>query len=225
MRYAFPAAMFGLVLLPAITGLARRQTAVALVGVVLVAVTVTSDSALPIGAFALALALVAGATFVVARPKMAPAAGALLLVVVVIAGFPLTRRYEHNRFSATEPARMALLNWGRSAPPGGHVGVVGRALQYALYGPRLKTTVDYVGEHRAHHEFGDFETCAAFRSALRAGNYDYLVAFFPLDHREVDQLIRWVRSDPSAKVVIENRGGQVIKLNGPLDPERCSEDL
>ncbi|HVV38437.1 MAG TPA: hypothetical protein VHC63_17640, partial [Acidimicrobiales bacterium] len=177
LRYALPAFIAAFVLLPGLPLLRDKQDAVAAVGVALVAAALLSTPRVELRALAVAALLVAVVLLAVSLPAaMRRGALAGLAVVALIAGLPVIHAFERNRFADVSTPRAKLFAWGRFVPPHTRVALVGLALQYPFTGPHFETRVEYLGQFRAHHEFTNFTSCAAWRRALRLGDYDFVVA-------------------------------------------------
>jgi hypothetical protein len=222
LRYALPALAICLVVVPGVI-VRPYQTVAAGFGVALLVATAASDSALPVEVAALAALLFAAVTLALRLPRSAiTIACGVIAAAAGVAGLPLTRVYETNRFSSVATPRLALFHWGRQAPPGGRVAIVGEPLQYAFYGPHLSTTVRYVSERRPSHGFGNYRTCERWRAALRDGHYDYVVMEFRANRNYTNAVARWTAAEASSKIVFRNAAGMVFKLNRAPDPTTCS---
>lgn len=204
-RYAIPALLLGLTLLPvALTAdgaeislhrgkSARRRwcwgVLVALLAVL--AVTDRSDAVLrdPARVFGLALAflvVVVPAGLLLARARgagrgivLAGFAGLALLVAAI--GYPLQRDYLRDRFGpGSETPGMnleAAYGWARDTSDVrvGLAGTTAGFLQYGFYGTDLSNRVVYLGEKGPHGAFNAIPTCAGFRQAVNEADLDYLI--------------------------------------------------
>ena len=67
-------------------------------------------------------------------------------------------------------------------------------------------------------------TCPAWRRAVDAGGYRYVVTTFdpylPYDLKSSPEG-RWTGTDPAAEVVVSEPPVRVYRLTGPLDPAGC----
>jgi hypothetical protein len=204
-RYAIPALLLALTLLPAAadgpqtsiyrTFEARRRWfwgwgGLAALLLVLV-VTDRSDAVLrdPGRVFALALAflvVVVPAGLLLARARGARRGvvvggfAALALLVAAI-GYPIQRDYLRDRFAAgSDIPGMdldAAYRWARGVEDAriGLAGTTAGFLQYGFYGTDLSNRVVYLGEKAPHGAFNAIPDCAGFRAAVNAAELDYLV--------------------------------------------------
>ena len=221
-RYMLPGLVLGAVLLPTVPVLRHRQREIAAVGVALIVIALLSPTRISTGAIVLAVVLFAMAYFAM-RLGFRGSVTVVAASAVVLAGigFPLARRYEHNRYSNKSNPRVALLRFGNQLPKGAHVAIVGFPLQFAFNGPRLQARADYLGEHRSNHEFTDYSSCTAWRAALRDGGFDYVVAERPSRGGSLPPAAAWTATDPSARIVLETTAGTIYELSGAADPSRC----
>ena len=70
------------------------------------------------------------------------------------------------------------------------------------------------------------ETCVAFREALNAGNYDYLITTPELDLNNPATASAspergWVSGDPAVHEVLHSGRVSVFRIDGTLDPAAC----
>ena len=73
---------------------------------------------------------------------------------------------------------------GRSRPrtcASASPGTSGAYNQYGFYGDDVSNYVQYVGRHLPEADFRRIESCPEFRSAVNAGDYDYLITTPELD--------------------------------------------
>jgi hypothetical protein len=250
LRYASPALLLGLTLLPVVPAIAtvrRAWWALGAFAFVLVAIQL-DPTVWPTEFFGLRFAepirgtdslrgvllgaavLVIGAAILTFRehriswrpPIAAVAAIALLLVV---AGFALQRVYLRHRYVATRPL-AGTYDWARDVHDE-RIGVVGglTTLQYPLYGKDLSNYVQYIGKRGPHGAFGSIRDCAAWRRALNAGRYSYVVTM-NLGRRKGPSIeAEWTRSDPAARSVRTKDPPSIslFRINGRLDPGGCKE--
>jgi hypothetical protein len=109
-------------------------------------------------------------------------------------------------------------------------GTFGGFFSYPLLGLDDSNRVDYLAHHGAHGSFTPIRTCRAWRTAVNAGRYRYLVttpARDPWHPRglEYSPEGQWTASDRAARVVFRQVAhGQpisVFALTGPLTPGTC----
>ena len=245
-RYAIPALLLGLTLLPLARGLERERRQWILVGLLLIVLVTTNraDAVVrdPDRVFAVALALlliVVPAGLLLARARGAGrglvlggfAAMALLLVAI---GYPFQRDYLRDRFApGSEIPGMQLehgYEWARDVSDTriGLAGTTAGFLQYGFYGTDLSNRVVYLGEKGPHGAFNAIPTCAAFRTAVNAADLDYLVTSPFLNFLHSDDPIpspetRWLRNDPATHPIRRSGPVTVWKLTGKLDPTTCGQ--
>jgi hypothetical protein len=161
------------------------------------------------------------------RPRSWLALVAAALVLVVVAGYPVQRRYLENRYANptfSTPGLDAAFKWARDLSDSRIATTSTR--QYPLFGTDLSNRVDYLGVHRPHGGFEEIETCRAWRHALNAGDYDYAVATFDRiepGNPAYPPQAAWTEA-PGAEVILRQPPTVVFKLSGPLDSSACSTD-
>jgi hypothetical protein len=246
-RYAVPALLAGIVLLPCsrLFDSPRRQWGLLGVLLVLLVVSDRADAVLrdPDRLFAWGLALVAvllPAALLWARARGAGrgiviGGFALLTLTVVALGYPLQRHYLDERFrnevageSIPEMGLSSAYRWARETEDT-RIGLAGSTADFAgygFYGPDLSNEVVYLGAKGPHHAFNAIPICRGFRAAVNAADLDYLVTspFLNFIHPE-DPIpspeARWLRGESAVSPVL--RGGEVTlwKVDGRLDPSAC----
>jgi hypothetical protein len=238
LRYAFPAIALATLLVCA-TAAARRWQVPALVVVgVAVVVSVASSSTFDIWpewelawAAVLATGIAALATWMVMDRRPAwirqPAVNAMLAlgcIGVFLAGFVLQRHHYTNRYSSDLwPASPALI--GMRNVEDAEIAVGGGFFHiYPLVGADLSNHVDRVGISQPHHGLTRPSSCRAWRHALQARRYDFVV-LAPSFEPEADPPERgWTRSDRSAvRVTIDEDRASAFQLVGRPDPTTCEE--
>jgi hypothetical protein len=156
------------------------------------------------------------------RGVMAVVAAALLGAIAV--GYPIQRHYLENRYvdpTFTSPGLNAAFRWARAVSDSSIATTSTR--QFPLFGTDLSNEVRFVGVHTPHAGFEATTGCRAWRRALDAGEYDYVVASW--DRIEPGQApyppqARWTEG-PQARIVLRKPPTVVFKLTGPLDPSGC----
>lgn len=221
LRYATPAVALGLALLP--TWLFRWRAALTAVLAATLAITLLSPTGLyPDKRFeALGLAALAGAAALAAsRPRLRP----LLAAAAFIALFPIQSHYLDNRY------RDQPLAFARGLS-GARIGVLGVTTTYSLYGDDLSNRVVYVGRSGSRGAFTREPDCRAWRIAVNAGHFDYLLVApvsspdLPADIPKQPPIeAGWTNGDPAA-VPIQRVGrlATVYRLKGPLSPSGCGK--
>jgi hypothetical protein len=249
-RYAIPALLAGLTLLPlAFRGSWTRSRGLSsLLFVVLLMVLVATDRSDAVlrdpdrlfgGLVALLAVLIPGA-LLLARRRGAPrglivAGFSVLALVVVAIGFPVQRDYLRDRFANTDSEASipgmhldSAYRWARDVSDAriGLAGTTAGFLGYGFYGTDLSNRVRYLGVEGPHGAFNAIPTCAEFRAAVNAADLDYLVTSPFLNFIEPGKPIaspeaRWLRGEP-AVVAVEHSGPVTVwKIRGRLDPTAC----
>jgi len=246
LRYAAP----GLTLALAVTPLASwldgpraRMTTLAVLGALL-AVTLAENRLWTAGYAAVAilvgcaaLAMVGAAIGLARRPpaRAAMLAGAsAVLAAVAFAGFAGERHYLNGRytFRPGSSSLSTLWAWARGIHHAriGLVGTFGGFFSYPLLGVDDSNRVQYIADHGPHGSFTPIRTCRAWRAAVNAGHYRYVVTTpgrNPWNPRTLAYAPEgdWTRSDPAAVLVLRNVAYSqpiaVYELTGPLDPSGC----
>jgi hypothetical protein len=251
LRYASPALLLGLVLLPTVPAVAtgrRAWWALGAFAFVLVAIQL-DPTVWPTEFFGLRFAepnrggdsligvliggvvVVIGAVILAAREHVVawrtPIAAwtAVGVLVVVVGGFGLQRAYLRNRYVDTEPL-PGTYHLARDLHDE-RIGVVGglTTLQYPLYGKDLSNYVQYIGKRGPHGAFGAINDCADWRRAVNAGRYSYVVTM-SLGRRNGPSIeAEWTRGDPAATSVKTKDPPNVslFRIEGHLDPRACRQ--
>jgi hypothetical protein len=235
LRYLVPALAVGLVLFAAADWGRRRAAATAALVVAFIATRV--DDLLPPFHAGPAVAVTAaglGAWVVLRwaprrlRPLVAFAVAAASLVVVYAWGDSyLDRRY------ADRAAPLGPEYAWASGVHHARIAIAGFYTQYPLYGRDLTNRVQYVGAAGAHGGFAPLASCAAWRRALDAGRYRYVVTA-PVRAQKSGVLeepgsdvaeppeAAWTRSSPAATAIVQSaRNATVFRLAGPLGTTGC----
>ncbi len=240
LRYAAPVLALSLSIVPLAPPLARRPpiTAAALAIVfVLTAIKLHLWTSKHLaGALVVAAACAALAIMLARRPpRRAVLAGAgALLAALAVAGYPWQRHYLNGRY-AFQPGISALSHvWALFR--GVHhsrvavTGTFGMFFAYPMYGLDDSNRVQYIAARGPNGSFTPLTSCQAWRAAVDAGGYRYVVTTPARDPWHPKPLRysperSWIVSDPAARIVYERRAfGQLIDvfaLSGPLDPSGC----
>lgn len=237
LRYGAPALILSLTLVPLAPLLRDERTHVVLLavfGAVLVATLVQArlwPSHQLLGSFA----LLAAGVLVVALARHAPlAAAAAAALIVVVVGYPLQRHYLSRRY-AFQPGVSSLSGtWavfrGIRNSRVGVVGTFGGFFNYPYFGLDVSNRVDYVGARGPHGSFTPITSCPAWRRAVNAGHFRYLVTTpardvwhpRPLHYSPESD---WTASDPAARLIYSHRAtGQriaIFALDGRLNSATC----
>jgi hypothetical protein len=158
------------------------------------------------------------------NPRAWVVAAALAVAVAVAVGYPIQRHYLKNRYADptfSTPGLDAAFAWARDVS-GADIATTGTR-QYPLFGTDLSNHVQFVGAETAHGGFEAPTTCRAWRQALNAGDYDYVIA--TRDRIEKGKppyppQARWTEG-PEAKPILRKPPTVVFQLNGRLDPRAC----
>jgi hypothetical protein len=245
LRYAAPALVLSLTVLPLAPpisgdGRARGLTAVGLGVVFLLTVIHAHLWSTPWLPGALVVAVVAGAVAVAVARGVAPGRGPALalagglIAVVVVAGYPIQRHYLDGRYSFQPGVSALSREWalfrGIHDSRIGIAGTFGAFQSYPFYGVDDSNRVQYVAARGSHGSFTPIRTCSAWRAAVNAGRYGYVVTTPGRNPWHPKPLSRspergWLVSDPVARIIYQRRAfGQpidVFELSGPLNPAGC----
>ena len=104
---------------------------------------------------------------------------------IVVGGFGLQQSYLSHRYTASNLAPP--FNWAQSIS-GSRIGVAGTftQLQYALYGRALSNYVQYIGVQGAHGSYAPAADCSQWREQVNDGHYRYVVTSTGLVSRRAD---------------------------------------
>ena len=101
---------------------------------------------------------------------------------------------------------------------------------YLLYGRDLSNRVVDIKRHGPHGNWSPYTSCRAWRQAINAGRYRYVVTSpAALSHLSATTIAAtaWIGSDPSARVLsvtpaVPLGKVTVFELTGPLHPGACN---
>jgi hypothetical protein len=245
LRYAAPALALCFAVLPlapVFDGPARQSALVVALAAVLLA-TVTKGSLWPhrhvLGIVLVAAALsVAGLALVAmsgrASRGLLVSLAALLLLAGAAAGYGWQRHYLRGRYQFNPGVSYLSHVWDyfRTVHHArvGVVGTFGGFFSYPLWGLDVSNHVQYVGARGPHGSFKAIVTCRAWRDALNAGRFQYVVTTPARDPWHPKRLAAspesgWTGSDPAAKLVLGRRAkGQpiaVYRVRGRMHPGTC----
>ncbi len=104
-------------------------------------------------------------------------------------------------------------------------------LYYPLYGNDLSNSVTYVGDRTSHDYYSTPPNCVAWREAVNAGHFQFVVTTVLANHGRVltDSAYGWIQTDRSAHLIttggiIYGAGFQrsdVFAVRGRLHPGQC----
>jgi hypothetical protein len=199
LRYLAPALVLGLALLPAAPFLRRRLGRARL--------SFESDSGTNL------------------NHTRAASFSILVLLALAAIGYPVQRHYLQSRYSDptfTTPGLNAAFAWARDVSDARIATTSTR--QYPLFGTDLSNYVQFVGEETAHGGFEPLTSCRAWRHALNAGAYDYVVA--SRDRLEPGKPLyppqaKWTEGS-GATVILRKPPTVVFRLKNKLDPSTCA---
>lgn len=241
LRYVLPVVALALAVLPTLT-FARPWWATAAVTVLLVAVLVAnlrensplSDSylggALIIVAGALLCLLLAGGlSSARLRPLDAALYGGALLGVAAILYWPQVQQYMSKRYTNVWPYMDVTrsFHWAKGIEDAriGVGGTTGGAFQYAYYGDDSSNRVTYLGDRGPRGSFNPIQTCQAWREAINAGDFDYVITTPSLNYYTLGVAFSpegsWTA--PGSQTIPVLRDGQttIFRIDGRLDPLDC----
>jgi hypothetical protein len=248
-RFAIPALVIGLALLPLGRGLEGERGGGALLAGLLVVLVITnrSDAVLrePERAFGILVAILfvaipAGLLYLrrqgVLETRFVAAGLAALALLVAAIGYPIQRDYLNSRWRHFDPPQHldTAYRWAAGVRDA-RIGLAGTTtgfLGYGFYGKDLSNRVMYLGQPGPHGAFNAIRTCAGFRSAVNAADLDYLVTgpFLNFAHQSkpiFSPESGWIRGDPAVRPLSRDGAGRagvtVWKLDGKLDPAGCAK--
>jgi len=246
-RYAIPALLLGIVLLPLarVFDGERRQWGLLAAFLVALLLTDRADAVLrdPDRLFGLLVALLAvliPAALLYARRRGASLAavatgfGALALATVAI-GYPVQRDYLEDRFRNEDPARSipdfkldSAYRWARDVEDSriGLAGTTAGFLQYGFYGTDLSNRARYLGVRGPHRAFNAIPTCAEFRAAVNDAELDYLVTspflnFLNPSNPVSSPEARWLRGEKAVVPIKRSGPVTVWRVQNQLNPAGC----
>ncbi|MGI8413819.1 MAG: hypothetical protein ACR2QA_15285 [Solirubrobacteraceae bacterium] len=253
LRYAAPALTLSLAL-PALAPVwrgARRRAGLAAALVAILVATLAQGHLWPAAHLAGSLALGAavalagllwvrvrrfgGAVPQDGRPRQALLlAGAAVLLVLAVAGYPWQRHYLRGRYAFQPGVSYLARTWalfrGVHGARVGLVGTFGGFFAYPLFGLDDSNRVQYVAHRGPHGSFTAIATCPAWRRAVNAGHFRYLLTTPARDPWHPKALTpspegAWTASDPAARLIYSRRALRqpisVYQLRGSLDPAGC----
>jgi len=246
-RYAIPALLAAIVLLPLPRLFDDRRRQWWLLGALAVVLVVTDRPDIvprdPARLFALLLvflAVLVPAALLYLRGRGASRGvvlggfAALALAVVAI-GYPVQRHYLQQRF-LNEVADESIpgmhfdsaYRWARNVEDA-RIGLAGTSAGfsgYGFYGTDLSNRVRYLGAEGPHGAFNAIPDCASFRAAVNSADLDYLVTGPFLNFLHPDDPIpspeaRWLRGERAVSPVLRSGPVTVWRVEGRLDPGGC----
>jgi hypothetical protein len=243
LRYAAPpiALAFALTPLAPVLQTPRRQLALTVGLVTVLAATVAEPALWPARHSALAIAFgVIAALACLGFARYRHAGRAVLAVVaagllaLAAGGYPYQRHYLRARYVYRPSVSHLSGVWAffRKVHHArvGLVGTYGEFFSYPLTGIDDSNRVVYIAAHGPHGSFSPITSCRQWRSAVNAGHFRYLVTTPERDFWRPARLraapeAAWTNRDPGARLLFRRRaGGQTIsvfELREPLDASLC----
>ena len=246
LRYAAPGLTLALAvtpLAPRLDGALARLVTLAVLALLLTA-TLAEDrlwnpgyvaAGIVVGVAALAL-LGAGVALARRPPsRVAMVGGAVaVLAAVAVTGYAGERHYLRGRytFQPGVSSLSTLWAWARSVHHAriGLVGTFGGFFSYPLFGLDDSNRVQYIADHGPDGSFTPIRTCRAWRTAVNAGHYRFVVttpARNPWNPHVLGYSPEgaWTSSSPAARLVFRHVAGRqpisVFAIAGLLDPVTC----
>lgn len=133
-------------------------------------------------------------------------AAAVIGAGVIVVGWRASDGYVALRYR-TDPFLPRIYTWAQGVQHQ-RIGVVGTNLQYPLTGPHQSNRVQYLGRRGGDGSFGPYRTCRAWRAAINDGRYGWVLVAplgFPVAGPGHDPETRWTASDPGAHLVTRDR--------------------
>ncbi len=131
-----------------------------------------------------------------------------------------TLRYAGGRVFNPMVASLAAVHDAR-------IATEGLFLQYPLYGDDLSNRVEYLGRQDGDGGLIPLTTCVAWKRAINAGRYDYLL--IGTDHYPIAPLVdapalEWADTEIGTgltQIARDGRFAATYRVVGPLDAGRC----
>jgi hypothetical protein len=229
LRYIFPPLGLALALTPvALASYHRGITQPVVAVAAAVALAGQRDAWAMVVLFAGVLLAVTAAWLLPARrPRLKhgtiAVAGAVVVIVAVVGGFFVQRRYLDRRYVnalspgltfLNAPALNSIFAWARGVTDA-RIAVFGSDYQYPLVGLDLSNYVQYIGRRTPHGGFERATTCRGWREAINAGDFDYVVVF---GHpRKSPREEGWTYGS-NVRPALIRPGATVFRIVGSLDP-------
>jgi hypothetical protein len=247
LRYVYGAVLAGLALVPLPRFFDSRNRQWVLLAALLVVLLLSDrgdgvprDPERPFALLLVVLAVLIPAALLLARGRGASrgivAGGFVALALAMVAvGYPLQRHYLDERFRNEVAAESipgmhldSAYRWARGLE-GARIGLAGTTAgfaQYGFYGTDLSNEVVYLGEEGPHGAFNAIPTCGAFRAAVNAADFDYLVTAPFLNFLHPGDPIpspeaRWLGGEPNVAPILRSGPVTVWRVDGELDPVAC----
>jgi hypothetical protein len=238
LRYLGPVLALALAMLPVTARKRGRRVQWATLGALVVAFGAAfAGDALRSG-LVLGIVIVGAAVLLVALaikvygeaglPRSARVVMAVLIAALAVGvGYRVQHNYLEDRYATEygigEPGLESAFMWARDVRDARIATITIR--QYPYYGDDLSNFVQYVGRRGSDDSFTPITGCNAWRRALDAGDYDYVVtgSNFPGPGGDRPPEADWTGDDKAAKEIVTDQATSVFELDGELDPEGCSK--
>jgi hypothetical protein len=162
-----------------------------------------------------------------------PAVLGLVAVAALVFGWRQVDTYRKRAYRYPEGGPVEAFQWGRRVSHT-RIAIAGFYSQYPLYGVDLNNYVQFVGRPELRGALAPIATCVAWRRAIDAGHFQYVVTA-PIGAQIGQDVLRrvagtlhdppeavWTRSSPAATRIVRGLGRiSVFRLSGPLDPRAC----
>jgi hypothetical protein len=248
LRYAAPALLLGLVMLPIVPALSRgrRPLWLGLALLAMLGVTQIDSTIWPLNLFSerfaqpvrgvdslvgLLIGVVAlgvGLAFVAVRRRapfqwLRPVPLVIVAALVLVLGYPLQQFYMSHRYQSIGAGSVVApktVTWAQGLE-NTRIALSGpfMILQYPYYGKDLTNYVQYVAKVSPNGGEADYSNCRQWVRALHAGHYKYLITTSSADKR-------WMQADPDATLYrTESLSGyllDVFKLKPTLSLSGCN---
>jgi hypothetical protein len=213
LRYAMPALVLGAVLVPVLV-VRRRPAWAPLLGPLLALVAVLTQRERSLWptqtgrhvVAAAAIVALGAAAAAIPRLRRSPArlrwpVAAVAALCVLGAIEVVQRHYFDQRYRTgvkSDPGLTAIYRWAQGVA-GARIALYGSVLQYPLYGAFDTNRLTYLGAHTAHGGYVPIGSCPAWRAAIAAGGYGYVVV---TPAPTVGIPISWSTGDAALAVVL-----------------------
>lgn len=145
------------------------------------------------------------------RKRNSAIACILIAAIVIFAGYPLQQTYLRDRYLGSAGGESSFVSWFQHEN-NIRVGVIGAFsyLQYPLYGRNLSNYVQYLGIRRPHGTYSDFGSCSEWREVIGSGRYSYVL----ITTNEVSTRSALASSTPPEAKWMASGGGSRVILKG-----------
>jgi hypothetical protein len=241
MRYALPALALALAVLPTLPVFRWPWASVALAAPIAVVLGFNLLADAPLtdpylgGALVLtALALLAVALTLASRGRFAGPLelalyGLALLGLAVGLYWPQVQQYQDRRYTNvwTSTGLTPSFRWAKEISNAriALAGTAGGSFQYAFYGDDSSNRVVYVGDPGPRGSFNPIETCTAWRQAINAGGFDYLITTPTLNFNTHGLGFApergWTVPGPGTTEILRDGPVSIFRIDGTLPLSGC----